>query len=145
VVEALGYLGGALAFVAGFITLRRLWPDIPTGVELAFAAAATVLLFGAGAAIGATGDAALGRLRSVLWALSTGCLAALVGLLAAEVWDFSPISTTLLAAMAATLCAVGLWLRSRAPLQHLVMFAGTWGRARPVTSRRRSGCSSAPS
>jgi hypothetical protein len=29
VAEALGYLGGALAVVAGFVAVRQVWPDIP--------------------------------------------------------------------------------------------------------------------
>jgi len=32
VVEALTYLGGALAVVAGFVAVRQVWPDIPPRV-----------------------------------------------------------------------------------------------------------------
>lgn len=123
VVEALGYLGGALAIVAGFIAVRQLWPEIPTGAELVFAAGGAVALLGAGAAIRAAGDPPLGRLRSVLWLMSTASLAAFVGVLAAQVWDFRGISTAVAMAGAATIYAAALWWRTRAPLQHLAMFA----------------------
>jgi len=43
VVEALGYLGGVIAIVAGVVAVDQLWPGIPTGAELAFAAAGTVV------------------------------------------------------------------------------------------------------
>ena len=52
VVEALGYLGGVIAIVAGVVAVDQLWPGIPTGAELAFAAAGTVAL-GAVAALDA--------------------------------------------------------------------------------------------
>jgi Predicted membrane protein (DUF2157) len=122
VVEALGYLGGALAILAGFIAVNQLWPDIPFGAQLAFAATAAVALGAVGAATG-TGEPALARLRSVLWLMSTGCLAAFVGLLAAQVWDLHPIGAAAVTAATTTGYAAVLWYRSRAPLQHLATFA----------------------
>lgn len=123
VVEALGYLGGALAIVAGFIAVSQLWPKIPTSAELTFAAGGAVVLFGAGLAIRAVDDPPLGRLRSVLWLMSTASLVAFTGVLAAQVWDFRGSSTAVATAAAATAYALALWWRHRAPLQHLAMFA----------------------
>jgi hypothetical protein len=124
VVEALGYLGGLLAIVAGFVAVDQLWPGIPTGAELAFAAAGAVAL-GAVAAMMRTGGApALARLRSVLWLMSTVCVVAFMGVLAAQVWDFSPAVTALVAAGVATPYAALLWWRTRAPLQQVATFAG---------------------
>jgi Predicted membrane protein (DUF2157) len=124
VVEGLGYLGGLLAIVAGFVAVGQLWPDIPTGAELTFAAAGAVALGGA-AALMRTGDApALARLRSVLWLMSTACLVAFMGVLAAQVWDFSPAVTALVAGGVATPYAALLWWRTRAPLQQVATFAG---------------------
>src|SRR4249919_90804 len=71
VVEALGYLGGVIAIVAGVVAVDQLWPGIPTGAELAFAAAGTVALGAVAALMRTDGEPALGRLRSVLWLLST--------------------------------------------------------------------------
>ncbi|HEX6933608.1 MAG TPA: DUF2157 domain-containing protein [Streptosporangiaceae bacterium] len=123
VVEALGYLGGALAIVAGFIAVSQLWPTISTSAELAFAAGGAVVLLGAGAAIRTVDDPPLVRLRSVLWLMSTASLAAFVGVLAAQVWDLRDISSAVTTAAAATAYATALWWRSQAPLQHLAVFA----------------------
>jgi hypothetical protein len=122
-VEALGYVGGALAIVAGFVAVGQLWPDITTSAELAFAAGGAIALLVAGAAIRTGDDPPLGRLRSVLWLMSAASLAAFVGVLAAQVWDYGGISTALAMAAASTAYATALWWRARAPLQHLAMFA----------------------
>ena len=123
VVEALGYLGGTLAAVAGFIAVNQLWPDIPIAAELLFAAAGALLLLGAGALVQAGADPALWRLRSLLWALSTGCLVAAAVLLVGRVWDAEPITTALVASSLAALYASWLWRQAPTPLQHLVLFA----------------------
>lgn len=124
VAEALGYAGGVLAVVAGFIAVTELWPGITSGAQLAFAAAGTVVL-GAAAVLVRAGDSpALRRLCSVLWLLSTVCLAAFMGVLADQIWHFSPVDTTLVATAVATPYAAVVWWRTRAPLQHLAMFAG---------------------
>lgn len=123
VAEALGYAGGVLAVAAGFLMVRELWRDIPTGAELAFAAVATVTLAAAGAALHITSHPAFRRLRSALWLMSTASLAAFMGVLGAQVWKFSPASTALVAAAAATAYGAVLWLRTLAMLQHLAVFA----------------------
>ncbi|MGY6021665.1 hypothetical protein [Streptomyces spinosirectus] len=129
VVEALGYLGGAMALVAGFLAVNRLWPDIPAGAEAAFAAVAALVLGVAGALLGAAEEPALVRLRSVLWLLSTVGLAAFVAVLAGRVGELSPQVTALLAAGTATVYAVVVWLRGPQlqpqPLSHLAVFAGS--------------------
>jgi len=121
-VEALGCLGGALASVR----VNRRESDLagePASADLAFAAGGAVALLGAGAAIRAVDDPPLGRLRSVLWLMSTASFAAFAGVLAARVWDFSGIGAAVAVAAAATAYAAALWWRSRAPLQHLAVFA----------------------
>lgn len=122
VVEALGYLGGALAIVAAFIAVSQLWTDIPTSAELAFAAGGAVVLLGAGWLIRATEDPPLGRLRSVLWLMSTASLTAFTGVLAAQVWDLGNVGVALVAAAVSAVYATALWWRTRAPLQLLAMF-----------------------
>ncbi len=123
VAEALGYAGGVLAIAAGIFMVRGLWPALPTGGELAFAAVASVALGAAGAVVRTTGVPAFRRLRSVLWLMSTVSLAVFTGTLADQVWKFSAASTTLVAAAAATAYGTALWLRTRAALQHLAVFA----------------------
>lgn len=123
VAEALGYAGGVLAIAAGIYLVRELWPGLSTGAELALAAVASVVLGAAGAALHTTSDPAFRRLRSVLWLLSTASLTAFTGTLADQAWKISPASTTLAAAAAATAYGAVLWLRTRAMLQHLAVFA----------------------
>src|SRR5437016_661183 len=65
VAEALGYLGAALTLVAGFATVELLWPGIPTGAQLACAAAGALALFLIGIAVPAGEDPAFRRLRCV--------------------------------------------------------------------------------
>jgi hypothetical protein len=80
VVEALGYVGGALAVVAGFIATADLWRDMSRGVLEGFAAAGCLVLLAGGAALRSADDPAFGRLRSVLFLLSAACLAAFCAL-----------------------------------------------------------------
>jgi hypothetical protein len=102
-----------------------LWPDIHTSAELAIAAGAAVAFWVAGALLHIGEEPAFHRLRAVLWLLSTASLAAFVGVLAAQIWEFGPASTTLVASAAATVYAVLLWTRNRVALQQLAMFAAT--------------------
>ena len=121
--EALGYAGGVLAIAAGIYLAGELWPGLSTGAVLAFAAVACVILGAGGAAVRSTGDAALRRLRSVLWLLSTVSLAAFTGTLADQVWRFGPDGIVLATAAASAVYGAALWWRTRAALQHLAVFA----------------------
>lgn len=123
VAEALGYVGGVLALAAGFLVVRELWPGIPAGAELAFAAVACVALGAAGAALRTTTAPASRRLHSVLWLMSTASLSAFTGVLADRVWQLSSVDTALVTAATATAYAAALWLRTQAVLQHLAVFA----------------------
>jgi len=122
VAEALGYAGGVLAIAAGLYTVRDFWPNLSTGVVLAFAAAACAALGAGGAAVRTTSDPALRRLRSVVWLMSTVSLAVFAGTLADQVWGFGPASTTLVAATVSAAYGAALWRRTRAALQHLAVF-----------------------
>jgi hypothetical protein len=135
VIEALGYLGGALAVIAGFLAVGQLWPDIPVGAEMAFAAAGAAALLGAGAVVRTGRDPAFERLRGVLWLLSAGCVTAFTGLLGSQVWDLDPRDTTLLASSVTAAWAAVLWWRSRFVLQHLALFAALAVLAGAVASR----------
>jgi hypothetical protein len=138
-VEALGYAGGVLAIVAGFAAVPDLWPGIPAAAELAFAGVAAAALAAGGALVRTGDDPAFGRLRSVLWLLSTASLAAFAALLAGRIWQVSPASTTLVAAATATGYAAVLWLRSATVLQHLGLFAAAAALAGAAVDRADPG------
>ena len=139
VAEALGYAGGVLAIAAGLYLVRDFWPNLSTGAVLAFAAAACAALGAGGAAVRATSDPALRRLRSVLWLLSTVSLTAFAGTLADQVWGFGPASTTLVAAAVSAAYGAALWRRTRAVLQHLAVFASLTVLAGTVVARLEPG------
>jgi hypothetical protein len=139
VAEALGYAGGVLAIAAGLYLVRDFWPHLSTGAVLAFAAAACAALGAGGAAVRATSDPALRRLRSVLWLLSTVSLAAFAGTLADQVWGFGPASTTLVTAAVSAAYGAALWRRTRAVLQHLAVFASLAVLAGTVVARLDPG------
>jgi len=122
VVEALGYLGGMLAVIAGFVAVGELWPDMPTSAQLGFAAAGAVVLAVAGIVLPASRNEAFARLRSVLWLLSTACVAAFAGLLGTQILDLGD-RALLFAAAPTAAAAIGWWSVNRAPLQHAAMFA----------------------
>ncbi|MEP7022846.1 MAG: hypothetical protein ABJB47_03350 [Actinomycetota bacterium] len=125
VVEALGYLGAVLAVLAGFITLRQLWPSMPVGAGLAFAGGAAAVLLLAGIMLRIQGHPAFGRLRSALWLGSAASVAVLMGLVTGPgLGELSPVSGLLVTEAVFTAYAIALWLWSRATLQHLAVFAG---------------------
>jgi hypothetical protein len=84
---------------------------------------ACAALGAAGAALRTPGSPPARRLRSVLWLLSTASLAAFMGILGNQVWQLSPAGTTMVAAAAAGVYGAAQWLRTRAVLQHLAVFA----------------------
>jgi hypothetical protein len=121
--EAIGYVGGALVIVAGLYLASELWPDIPTAAALALAAVACAALGAAGAVLRPSGSPPSRRLRSVLWLMSAVSLAVFTGILGDQVWQLSPAGTTLVTAAATGVYGAAQWLRTRAALQHLVVFA----------------------
>ena len=113
VVEALGYVGGALAVVAGFIATADLWRDLSRGALEGFAAAGCVVLLAGGAALRSADDPAFGRLRSVLWLLSAACLTAFCGLIGEDRNDDDEWLVMVVALVtAAYLLGLHLWHRS---------------------------------
>lgn len=113
VVEALGYVGGALAVVAGFIATADLWRDMSRGTLEGFAAAGCLVLLAGGAALRSADDPAFGRLRSVLWLLSAACLTAFCGLFGDDrTRDDSKLVLVVALLIAAYVLGLHLWHRS---------------------------------
>lgn len=125
IAEALGYVGGVLAVVASFVSVSRLWPHIPVGAQLAFAAFAAAVLGVAASVMRVGEEPAFARLRSFLWFLSTAGVATFMGVLADQVWHLGLISSLLVTAVVTDAYAVLAWWRTRASLQHLTAFCLT--------------------
>jgi hypothetical protein len=128
VVEALGYLGGAIVLAGSVLVGARYWSDLGTGWRITVLGAGTALLLLAGWFAGvALPDAArqLGaRLRAVLWLVSLGCLAGLLVVLGDRVLDLGDRSMPLLVGAGCAALALALWLAHRTAVQQVAMMAG---------------------
>lgn len=125
VAESLGYVGAVIAVAAGASVVQHFWHNVPPGAELTFAAVVAVALLGAGAALRVSGEPAIGRLRSVLWLISTASATAFAAILASQFAHLAGITVALLAEAAGTSYAIVLWLQAKSTLQHLSAFAGS--------------------
>jgi hypothetical protein len=121
VVEALAYLGGVLALVAGLLLVQTWWPDLSTGFRLAVPLSAAVALLLAGQLVPGEAEERA-RLRSTLWLLGTGAWAAAAAVFGDQVLDAEPRDTVLLVGLAGLAVALPLYLRARTAAQQLGLF-----------------------
>jgi len=121
-VEALGYLGGALAITAGLVAVRQFWPDTTAGDELGLAGAAAAALAVGGAVTPAGRNAAFGRLRSAAWVLSVIALAAFTGVLCDQILRLPGDGTATLIGAVSACYATVLWRQARTAPLHLALF-----------------------
>jgi hypothetical protein len=128
--EALGYLGALLA-MAGVTTLvTDVWDDLSPWARVSLLGAVAAGFLVAGLFVRDDGNAAevddaAVRLRSFLLLLSTAAAAGSVGLLAAEVLDWSAAATTRLVGGTVAVESSLLWARRPTrPAQHLTAFGG---------------------
>ena len=122
VAEVLGYVGAVIAMTAIVVTVHQIWKHVPTAVEMATAGLIAVGLLLAGGAVRTDIDAALARLRSVLWLLSTASAAAFVAVLTSRYLHLADADVAVTTAAASLALAVPLWWRTRSALQHLAVF-----------------------
>lgn len=123
VAEALGYLGGGLAFVAAWIFGVQLWPELQPWARVALVAVITAVIAGAGAWIRNSEEPAAQRLTSFLWFLSSIGVAFIFGL-TADALDAQEETSILVGSMAVSIYSFVLWLARRSSLQQLALFAG---------------------
>lgn len=124
-VEALGYLGGTLAVVAGLVAVERLWPGAPISAELALTGVAAVALGAGGALTPAGRDPAFGRLRSMLWLLSAIAATAFTAGLCDVVLHLPGYPAATATGAVATCYTAVLWRAARTAPQHLALFGAT--------------------
>ena len=123
VAEALGFLGGALATVAGVIAASRFWDDLSTAARLAVVGAVGLSLVAAGRVVRRGEEPALEHLGSFLWVLATGCAAFFTGIVAVDVLDWEGVDVALVSGLASTATGAALWAWRPAPLQHVATLA----------------------
>ena len=122
VVEVLGYLGGGLALVAGFVLGAESWAHLGYWGRAGVLGAVTAVLLAAGWRLRGEQGRALPRLASVLW---LGAVAAFAGLLAVLLGgrsDDALDDPTVAVAGGALVLAGGLYLAERRVLQQVALF-----------------------
>jgi hypothetical protein len=123
VVEVLGYLGGVLALVAGFVLGAESWDRLGHWGRVGVLAVVTGALLAAGWWLRGSGGQGLARLASVLW---LGAVAGFAGVLAVLLDGDSSDALgdpSLWVAAGALGLAVGLYLLERRVLQQVALFA----------------------
>jgi hypothetical protein len=123
VAQALGFLGGALAAIAGIVATSRFWDHFATGTRLGVVAVVAALLVAAGALVRRGDEPALENLGSFLWLVATGAAAFWGGLLGNDVLHWRGPDVAVAIGVVALTVGVVLWLWRPAPLQHLATFA----------------------
>ncbi len=121
-VEALGYVGGAIAVAAVGLIVSALWASMALGTRAGIAGAATVILIAAGALVPARTSDQSGRLRAIMWAGAVAALAGTVSLLLAQGLSWDEETVTAGSGLCAAVLAAGLWALHRHPVQHLATF-----------------------
>ena len=122
VIEALGYLGGAIVVVALGLFVSYFWTGISTVAQLCVIAAIFVILLAAGAAVPQRLGGPAIRLRSVLWLVATVAWAILIGFAADNFFNLHDEPMAATAAWSTIPLAAGLWYLHREPLQHIGFF-----------------------
>lgn len=127
VAEALGYVGAALAIVAGVFIAQQFWADLTPWAQTSLLGVIAIALLGAGAAVNGPIGTPTGRLGSFLWVLAAGATAATFGVYASEVANVAEVDMALWVTAPATILAAVLWrLRERA-LQLITVTFGIAG------------------
>ena len=124
VVEALGYLGGAVIIAAFAVLTAMYWGDTALWARLLIPAAAAVVFLVAGAVV-PTDRASTRRLGSALWMLAVAATGGFLAELAGDAWDWSGESTLTLVGAGTTALALVLWSRRVVFLQQLVVVVST--------------------
>ncbi len=122
VVEALGYVGAAIAIAALGILLGDRWEDLNVGGRLAIVGALIVILAGAAWALHRNPDAPIQRLVSVLAVGALGGVAWLLGIVFVEWTDWPSRDITLAIAVVVLVFAVTLYLFRKRALPQLTVF-----------------------
>jgi hypothetical protein len=127
IAEALGYVGAALAIVAGVFIAQQFWADLTPWSQTSLLGVVAIALLGAGAAVNGPIGTPTGRLGSFLWVLAAGATAATFSVYASEVANVTDNDMALWVTAPATILAAVLWrLRERA-LQLMTVTFGIAG------------------
>lgn len=125
VAEVLGYLGGALVLIAGFVAVTEFWDDLSVAARLALVGVGGLAVLGTGWVLVGRDEPAMQRLGGFLWLLSVAAVAFWVAVAARDGlgWAAEPSATA--ASSGALVLAWPLWARHRGSLQLIAAFGAT--------------------
>jgi len=123
IVEALGYLGGALAVIAVLILAQEFWADLELWGRLALLGIVTLGLLIAGWVLRDSPLEAVRRLAGFLWTFAAVGVAFTFGILSADGFDTEPETAALVGSLSAGVLGYFLWRIRRESLQQLAFFA----------------------
>lgn len=123
IVEALGYLGGALAVIAVLILAQEFWADLELWGRLALLGIVSLGLLVAGWVLRDSHLDAVRRLAGFLWLFATIGIAFTVGILWADGFEASEEGAALTGSLAAAVLAFFLWRIRTQSLQQLAFVA----------------------
>lgn len=121
--EALGYVGGIIAFAGGSTALGQVWEDLDPFVRTAIFGAAAATTAIAGQILRTKPEAALQRLSSVLWAASVAAALAMLLVMFSDIVGVDDDSMPAVAGGLSAIYALTLWSFMKRGLQLLVLFA----------------------
>jgi hypothetical protein len=135
VVEALGYLGGAIVVVATGLIAGQYWEDMSDTTRMSLLGAAALLLLVGGAIVPDRLEEVGDRMRSVVWVVSTGSLAGFLGVWGSQVADWHDEDLALLVTAGTAAYATALFLFRPAVLQQVAMMGLIGGTAAALLAK----------
>lgn len=125
VAEVIGYAGAALACAGAAAATAQVWDDMAWWARVSVLGGTSAALIAAGWLLRRSREAAFQRLRSVLWFVSLGFLAASLGVLWADRLDDHTQLGALVVGATVTLVAYVLWRQLPAAPQQIALLAGS--------------------
>ncbi len=123
VIEAMGYLGGAIVLVALGLVTGEVWSELNLAGRLSLSGGVTALLLVAGAAVPRDAGASGARLRGVVWFVASVTLSLFLAIVGADGFGWYRTNTALFAAGGTALASAGLWRWRPHLLQHIAVLA----------------------
>lgn len=123
VVEAVGYVGGALTVLGCVILVGAAWEGLSVWLRLALLGVAVVALLGGGLAMPGHLGATAGRLRSAFWALAVVAATGLFAVIAVDLLHREDEHVFLPTFAPAAAVAAVLWWRCQRVLQQAAVLA----------------------
>ena len=124
VVEALAYLGGALALAATIVVLADRWNDLAAGTRVAVMAGGSLICLVSGLLLRRSREPAIDRLTGVLWGVAVGLAGWCGWLVAYDVLDMRGRPPSAIGGATAAALGAVLYALRRRTIQQLALLIG---------------------